>query len=378
MGPAVNRLLPRRVLMTGDAVGGVWEYTLELARGLGRHDVDVLLAVMGPVPDRQQRDAAAALPNLELVTAPYALEWMDEPWDDVAASGEWLLDLERRAGCDLVHLDGYAHGALPFRAPKLVVGHSCVVSWWEAVKGEAAPPRWDRYRRAVTAGLEAADRVVAPTAWMLNQLRLLYGPLPPAEVIHNGRRGDDHHPGEKRNFILGAGRLWDEAKGLRRLARVGAQLPWPVTIAGPTAPEGETVAPVSPNTRFVGKVSAAALRALYAEAAIYVSPGLYEPFGLTVLEAALSGCALVLSDLGSFRELWSDVALFVPPGDDQALAAVVLELVNSPMRRAGLGEAARRRARSYGEGPMIDRYLATYRSLLAGRTGQEERPPCAS
>ncbi len=41
--------------------------------------------------------------------------------------------------------------------------------------------------------------------------------------------------------------------------------------------------------------------------------GLYEPFGLSVLEAALSGCALVLGDIPSLRENWDGAADFAEP-----------------------------------------------------------------
>jgi hypothetical protein len=75
---------------------------------------------------------------------------MEDAWEDVRLSGEWLLDLEERIQPDVVHLNGYAHGALPWRSPTLIVGHSCVLSWWEAVKGEPAPPSWDRYHQEVS------------------------------------------------------------------------------------------------------------------------------------------------------------------------------------------------------------------------------------
>ena len=44
---------------------------------------------------------------------------------------------------------------------------------------------------------------------------------------------------------------------------------------------------------------------------IFVSVSRYEPFGLAVLEAAHAGCALVLSDIPTFRELWQGAASFV-------------------------------------------------------------------
>src|SRR5690606_38167348 len=123
----------RRVLMTADTVGGVWTYAVDLARELGDRGVEVVLATMGRRLDPGQRRQVARIPSLEICESTYALEWMDEPWDDVERAGAWLLELEQELDPDVVHLNGYAHGALPFRAPKLVVGHSCVLSWWEAV-----------------------------------------------------------------------------------------------------------------------------------------------------------------------------------------------------------------------------------------------------
>src|SRR4051812_40734656 len=126
---------PKSVLMTTDAVGGVWSYAVELARGLAAYGVRVTLAVLGPAPSRAQRARVARLPNVRLFEHSGALEWMDEPWRDVAAAGRFLQKLAAATKPDLIHLNGYSHGHLDFGAPKLVVGHSCVLSWWRAVEG---------------------------------------------------------------------------------------------------------------------------------------------------------------------------------------------------------------------------------------------------
>ena len=41
----------------------------------------------------EQRVAVAGLPNITLEESEYKLEWMHDPWVDVAASGDWLLEL---------------------------------------------------------------------------------------------------------------------------------------------------------------------------------------------------------------------------------------------------------------------------------------------
>src|SRR4051794_39688836 len=135
-----------RVLMTADTVGGVWTYAVELARELDARGVRVAIAAMGAPIAEHQRAQLAGCREVTLFDGGFRLEWMQDPWDEVDAAGEWLMALERDLTPDLVHLNQYAFGALPLRAPKLVVAHSCVGSWWRAVHGAAAPASWDSYR----------------------------------------------------------------------------------------------------------------------------------------------------------------------------------------------------------------------------------------
>src|SRR4051794_34505908 len=91
----------RRVLIGADAVGGVWTYVLTLATGLARHDVEIILAVMGPAPSAEQRSDAMAIPNLTLVESSSRLEWMDDAELDLVRAGDWLLGLALRYKPDL-------------------------------------------------------------------------------------------------------------------------------------------------------------------------------------------------------------------------------------------------------------------------------------
>ena len=184
--------------MTADTVGGVWTYAVELAAALAPHGVEVVLATMGGRAADSQKAGAAALPGVRLIDSAFKLEWMDNPWDDVRAAGEWLLALEQQFRPDVVHLNGYVHAQLPWAAPQLVVGHSCVLSWWRAVKGCDAPASWDRYREEVGAGLRRASLVVAPSRAMLAALEFHYGTLPRARVIRTREIPPRFAPGRSR------------------------------------------------------------------------------------------------------------------------------------------------------------------------------------
>jgi glycogen synthase len=361
--------LPRRVLMTADSLGGVWSHALELARGLGRHGVRVELATMGGLLTTAQCSGAARIATLTLHESAYRLEWMAEPWDDVRRAGDWLLALESQLRPDLVHLNQFAFGSLPFAAPSLLVAHSCVLSWWRAVHGEAAPPEWDRYRHAVRGGLAGATRIGAPSRAMLEVLRQEHGPHVDGLVLPNGRSAEDFSPAAKAPLILSAGRLWDAAKNLAALEAVAPRLAWPVHVAGATAPPGGAVR-ATRGVVALGELAPSALARALSHAAIYALPARYEPFGQSVLEAALSGCALVLGDISSLREVWGPAALYVAPDDHDALHACLSSLIDDAGLRERQAAAALARARHFTPERMVDGYLAAYRSALDGRDGR--------
>jgi glycosyltransferase involved in cell wall biosynthesis len=348
-----------RVLMTADTLGGIWTYAVDLSRALIDQGGEVMIAAMGRVPGSDQRAQTEKIRGLELRARPFKLEWMESPWDDVARAGDWLLELTEEFRPDVVHLNGYAHGRLPFGVPILVVAHSCVLSWWRAVKGEEAPRSWENYRQAVAAGLEAADRVIAPTAAMAGMIDSLYGCGLKTAVIANGRDPLPFRAGIKQGLILGAGRLWDEAKNLRLLERVAKHLPWPIHVAGETAPPGGN-AKVTQGARALGRLSQDRMADALSAASIFAHPARYEPFGLAPLEAAISGCALVLGDIPSLREVWDEAALFVPPDDEDAWRRALNGLIEDEKMLRAFAARARDRSREYSPRAMADGYRRVY------------------
>jgi glycosyltransferase involved in cell wall biosynthesis len=451
--PFESLVMPRKVLMTADTIGGVWTYALELAAALGKYGIEVALATMGAPLTPQQRETSRQIPNLEVFESNFKLEWMEDPWEDVKQAGEWLLQLEGHLQPDIVHLNGYVHAALSWQAPTLVVGHSCVLSWWEAVKGEPAPASWNRYQQNVKQGLQAANLVVAPSAAMLTALTSHYGELVNSKVVPNGRDPAVFYPSVKKEFVLTAGRLWDEAKNVAVLEDIAPQLLWSIYIAGeqkhpdsgidamnrvsitqlhqavspqpnptltkaPVAKGRKLASPLSKgglrgvkpvvgypvqdadereyttnnenlcspltthhsplpifktdvstsNVHRLGRLSTEELATWYAQASIYALPARYEPFGLSVLEAALSGCALVLGDIPSLREIWRDAAVFVPPDQKNAIAHAINTLIRDCSVRTAFATKARTRALEFTPQRMVTGYLEAYQDLIEQRS----------
>ena len=103
---------------------------------------------------------------------------------------------------------------------------------------------------------------------------------------------------------------------------------------------------------------------LLGRAAIYAATSKYEPFGLAPLEAALSRCAIVASDIPSFRELWQGAALFFRNDDAADLRRALDKLVRDTKLCRSYGNLAYARARrQFTADRMVENYMGLYRTL---------------
>lgn len=350
--------------MTTDAVGGIWQYSLDLAAGLCLSGDTVHLATMGPALDPHQRRQADGVAGLIVEETGLPLDWLAEDAQTVRAASAALGRLAQARQADLAHLHTPALApGLP--CPTVVVHHSCVATWWAAVRGGDPPDDFGWRTDLVRQGLFAADAVIAPTRAFAEEIRAVYSLDEAPQAVLNGREpaGEVEH-GPAAPEIFTAGRLWDEGKGLAVLDRAAASLAWSVFAAGSASgPNGTHFAPQ--HLRLLGTLDGAGIRARLKQRPIYAAPAFYEPFGLAILEAAQAGCALVLSGIPTLRELWDGAALFVPPGDDGALAAALRDLGADPALRDRLGQAARLRSRRYTTDAMVAGTQSVHQSAIA-------------
>ncbi|OHB56620.1 MAG: hypothetical protein A2Y07_03660 [Planctomycetes bacterium GWF2_50_10] len=360
---ATTNHIPRKILMTADNVGGVWAYAVELCGQLCAHGTQVMLAVTGAAFTQAQQNETARIDKLQARWRPYKLEWMPDSEGDIRRTGDWLIELCHETEPDIVHLNNYAHAALPFGVPVLVTAHSSVCTWFESVKGVEMPAQYSSYKEWIQTGLDAADIVVAPTMAMLESLWRRYGVDWKGTVIHNGRSGFESCRGSKEEIILSMGRLWDEGKNIAVLERIAGRLPWPVYVAGELAsPDGSSRS--FNNISAIGMLEPDSVRQWLLRTAIYAAPAKYEPFGLGILEAAMAGCALVLGDIPSLRELWDGCAVFASPDDEEQLEKAIIGLIQNAYRRKQMGQKAMNRAEMYSARAMGTKYMELYSELL--------------
>jgi len=356
----------RRVLLISDTVGGVWTYTLALAAGLHSKGTIPIIAALGPgISDQQQKRAWQA--GATVHDYPCKLEWMESPWQELDQAKAWLLDLHRSHRFDLVHSNMYATANLSWQVPCVLAAHSCVYTWWRTLRGHAPPADWERYYHEVCAAIKHAAAVVAPSRAMLKQFCACYGRPAYERVIYNGLFRPADVCRHKRPFIISAGRFWDEAKNIRILADVAPALSWPVYVAGADTADAHRAS----NLHLLGPLTPEMVHDRMNDAAVYVHPARYEPFGLSVLEAGLRGCALVLGRIDSLMEIWGDAAVYADPQDGDELTRAIESLARDPRYRQKMAERAYRQAQRYSAAKMAGRYDNLYEQVL----GRHHVPP---
>lgn len=350
------------ILLTTDAVGGVWHYSCDLARAWQASGIACTLAVFGPAPGEAARADAF---GLDIIETGQPLDWTAASPRALREAAATVATLARERGARAIHLHSAALAPPAAPAPVVAVIHSCSTTWWQTVRGAGPLPTDCTWRaQAIDNGMRRADAIIVPTEAFAMQVRRTYGQAH-MHTVHNGVDPVPHRP-PRENFVLAAGRLWDEGKNMAMLDEAVAGTAVDLRLAGArTAPHGAAFVPR--HAQALGALPRAALRELAARAALFAAPALYEPFGLAVLEAAQAGTPLLLADIPTFRELWNDAALFLPPRDPAAWRDAMLALLRDAPARAALGARACAHAARYGVARMAERTLAVHALAARGR-----------
>ena len=348
-----------KVLMTTDNIGGVWTFSTDLARGLRKLGAEVILAVIGEPLTESQKELLIDIQYQHYV-APQ--EWMENPWEEVYAAGQWLYWIKQIENPDIIHFNSYTLACINWQVPVAVTIHSCVLSWWEAVKNEQAPISWDMYRWHIKTGIQSADFITAPTKSMLNVAEKFYGPFRSQRVIYNGRDRDLFQPRQKKKFIFSMGRLWDEAKNIKLLVEAAKFINYQVFIAGEF--EEKSLNNLPSNVTLLGKLTQHEIAQWLSEAWIYALPAKYEPFGYSFVEAAFSGCTLIGGDIPSLHEVWNEAMIYTQTNNAAQLAGLINQLMDNETYLSEMGKQAYNHAMNhYALEQMAYEYFKLYKRI---------------
>ncbi len=320
---------PLRILLTTDPRGVDWNHVLEVLRMLDSLPLSVALVPVGGEFSHSQRADLRLLSRTRLFVNCAAQSAPGAPF--VESVGQWLLGVARSFRPDVVHLSADVYATLPWGVPVLIGVHSLKMSL-NPHNGGRAPQ---------------------------------VSGLPGAESRMGARAGFE----PKLARIFSAGDLRDEVRNIALLDRIASYLGWPVEVAGECP--GHFGNGQRQGAVFLGNLSADALAQRLREAAIYAAPTHSSRCDVGILEAALSGCALVLSDLPELREAWGGGALYLPPDDEAAWCGALSMLIANTAAQEEMGGRARTRAQQLSKQAMAKSYFSDYESMCLVSGGAE-------
>lgn len=370
-------------------MGGIESVTCSLARGARLSGHDVKVVCFGAPQAEPETDAG----GVTVVRAPAAFTLASQPlgWRYV-----WRL-LAAGRGADIVHLHtpnmlAALASLLLGRRPRLVV------HWHSDVVGKGLLARL--LRPLETLMLRRADAVIAtsppylaasqPLQAVRDKVRVI--PLGVPDAAAGVSSGEDALPMALRRrlagrrLVLGVGRLVPY-KGFAHLIDAAAQLPDDVVVVivggGPLQGVLQAriaAAGVADKVVLAGRLPDAALRALFARAALYCLPSVErsEAFGVVLIEAMSWRLPIVATSIAGSGVPWVNnhgvSGLNVPPGDAAALAEACNRILSSPVLRAQLATGARRRFEGeFAEAISVQRTNDLYDGLLAGACAGKAR-----
>lgn len=357
----------KKILITTDNVGTIWNYTMELIAGLEKEGYEITLAVINKSINEERKKQISCFKNIRIYYGNYKSEWMEDPWEDVDEAGEWLLNIRDEFHPDIVHLNNYSFGALNWGIPVITFAHSDVISWWKAVLKYPYPNRLNEYFKRVKFGLENASVILAPSESAMHSLNQTFGNFPNQRIIYYGRSLPRISTTAKNKTVFSIGSVLDSAKNISLVINSAPMFQWKVKIAGPSAGNDEVEFSAHRYVEFLGDLSSEKIFKYLAKSPLFVLPAKYEPFGLSVLEAALSGCALILGDIDSLKEIWGDAAVYVDTEDSDILIKCVNELIDDPALLQLYRNRALKQASRFSAERMIDEHIQIYNSVIKRR-----------
>ncbi len=353
-------------LVRPDRLTGVERYALSLTTALARQAPgEIVLFVRPDAPE-----ALTVLP-VERHASPFRQR--------VPTEQAWLPVAAARAGIDLLHTLAFPTPPL-WRGPALLTIHDATP--WLHPDTVSVGMRYyygPLYRQA----LRRAAGILTVSEAARDDLVTTLG-IPPERlhVTHNGvdpRFFEAHTPeGPRSPYLLAVGTLEPRKNvpvlldALRLLRTEGRDLQL-VIVGRQGWADALPLRELAAHVRLTGSVGDAELAELYAGAACFVLPSLYEGFGLPLAEAMAAGAPAVASDIPALRELGGDAVRYAPCDSPRAFADAITQVLDLREETAGMVQRGRERARGYSWDACAAATLAVYREVTAPRSRRSAR-----
>lgn len=358
--------VPRRIVflarrdLDNPAAGGSELLIDRIAQGLTAHGHQVTLLCGGPAAFRDYRVVSAGGDAGHFLRAKRALR--------------------RQVGdCDL--LVEVSNG-LPYLAPLwhrgptlCLVNHVHTDLWGMRYPAPAARVG-QKLEHWALAGTHKENLMVAVSGSTANALQSIGVPADRIRIVHNGVENPGQlAPKSPEPLFLAIGRLV-EYKRIDLLLRLWERVR-PVTggrlvIVGDGPERQRLEAMAGPGVTFTGHVSEAEKHRLLCESWLLLHPSMIEGWGLVVMEAAARGTPAVGFDIPGLRDSIVDGGTGMLARGESSFAASWCSLALSTQRREAMGQAAARRAETFGWDRTVEAFRSVALEAFAASTARRD------
>ena len=248
------------------------------------------------------------------------------------------------------------------------------------------PELYDRRLRMMYQGLfpwvvRRADRFIAVSRYTADDLVRRAGvPASKIDVVYHGldpiyssRPGASNSAGSSPPYVLAVGGV-SPRKNTRRLIEAflrwrgkgGHRSHYRLLITGTSVDRdfAGNGAALPEGVSLLGYVQKAELPGLYAGAAAFLYPGIYEGFGLPIIESMACGTPVVTSRTGAAPEVAGGAAILVDPFEVESIAGG-LEQATVPEEAARLRALGHQRIRLFDWSAAAEATLDVYRRMAS-------------
>lgn len=347
-------------LVRPDRLTGIERYALSLTAAIARQ-------AAGEIVLFTRHNAPAAITSLPIEQHVTSLR------DRISIEQVWLPMAAARARVEILH-------TLAFPTPLLWRGRAVLTvhdaTPWLHGDSVSSGMRF-YYRPLYPQALRRAEGILTVSQAARADLIAALG-LPP-DRVHVTRNGIDHAFFEARHsrcarapYLLAVGTL-EPRKNLPtlldafRLLRAEGRDLQLVLVGRQGWTDDLPLSELAAHVRLTGPIPDAELLELYAGAACFVLPSLYEGFGLSLAEAMAAGTPAVASDIPALRELAGDTVRYASPSSAASFAEAIRRSLDQREASLEMAQLARARAQRFSWERCAAETLDVYRELTGSR-----------
>lgn len=353
-----------KLLMTTNVKNEIWDYSVILAGALLKQiDAEILMLSFGGEPTINQKAEAESL-NVKFLFSDFSPAIFND-----SEAKSLFESTVKEFNPHILHLnDCYINS--DFKKPGIFTFHNDLLNKKLCNFGINNINNYNyqdnnflKQKELINKSLNNADIIITQSRVPAEYLIKTYDLQKKIKIVYNGI---DYKPysGMRENInLLAHGNLSDRSKNISLLLNMAYKLPDNIKlkIIGDFPPERR----LPRNVEFLNNLSGEELMNVYKTSSIYIAASSYESNGISSMQAAFSGCAVLAADIPVFKELWGDCACMFEKENLNSL----MKTVNNLAENRNLLEITSRNCQAkalsvYNSKRMASEYINLYKNIL--------------